>query len=202
MLYKVPVVSDRDGIIRSTKKEYALVEYFNDNQFRKFLFKAETPQTFVAVAATAADVLAINKKYNLNIGLNLADFTSFYGPRAKEIDEPALPEYAVLYQLSYKDVNTPKSQLIWVLFENKKLSKTFYTRDEKDAYLKTLYQPISQTQAPAEQAAKSTKNKPTAPRKALVWGGTASDQAYMPKVVSPKLKPLFPVEQQDKSSEK
>jgi hypothetical protein len=197
LLYTVPIVSDRDGIVRGQTAEYMLVEYFLDGQFRKFLFRAESPQTFIAAAATPADVLAINKKYKVNIGLWLTDFQTAYANHARRQAEDILPENTFLYQLSYTDVNTPKSQLNWFLFENKKLAKTFYTRAQKEAYLqqireqhiaeeaeaKAVQTAAAQEQAsPVRQAAKAKNKKPF---KALLSGGTVHDQMYLPRIISP-----------------
>lgn len=196
LLYTMPVVSDRDGIVRGEKAEYMLVEYFLNGQFRKFLFRAETPQTFIAAAATPADVLAVNKKYKVNIGLYLDDFKTAYANRAHRLNEDILPEKTELYQLSYSDVNTPKVQPNWFLFENKKLLRTFYTRAQKEAYLQQ-FQEQQQTapekaaqQATARQAAKqvpatATPSKRKKPFKALLSGGTLHDQIYLPRVISP-----------------
>ena len=194
LLYTVPVVSDRDGIVRGEQAEYMLVEYFLKGNFRKFLFRAETPQTFIAVAATPADVLAINKKYKVNIGLNLEDFEAAYAMRARQQNEDILPQKTVLYQLSYSDVNTPKAQLNWFLFENKKLTKTFYTRAQKDAYLQQLKeqrkaeeeQAAREAEQAKQQAAEQAEPTPkTKPFKALLYGGTVQDQMYLPRVISP-----------------
>lgn len=198
LLYTMPVVSDRDGIVRGEHAEYMLVEYFSGGKFRKFLFAAESPQTFITVAATPADVLAVNKKYKVNIGLWLSDFEAAYASRAQLQQEDVLSKDTVLYQLSYTDVNTPKAQPNWFLFENKKLTKTFYTRSQKDAYLQQLKEQLKAAQqkaaaqkAAAEQAAATAqaqaaqaaqKNKPF---KALLYGGTLHDQMYMPRVISP-----------------
>lgn len=192
LLYAMPVVSDRDDIVRNPVKEYALVQYQNGAQFRKFLFRAETPQTFVAAAATAADVLAINKKYAVNIGLTQEAFESAYAAKARRETPQALPEQSALYRLSYTDVNTPQAQTRWFLFEKGQLSQTFESAAEKDAYLarlKSAAQPNAQTPAPAAQppakpvpSARRATQRPV--RKALVSGGTAHDQAYMPRLIS------------------
>lgn len=192
LLYAMPIVSDRDDIVRNSSKEYARVQYQDGAQFRKFLFQAETPQTFVAVAATAADVLAINKKYAVNIGLTQEAFENAYATKARRETHEALPEQSVLYRLSYTDVNTPRAQTRWFLFEKEQLTQTFESAAEKDAYLAQLQQaaqPSAQTSAPAAtspakpvSAQHRTTQRPV--RKALVSGGTARDQAYMPRLIS------------------
>ena len=190
LLYSMPIVSNKDRIVNGPAAEYALVEYYEGDQFRKFLFKAETPQTFITAASTAADVLAVNKKYGINIGLTQADFESFYKEKAQLQKNDLLPAGSALYKLSYKDINTPKAQNRWFLFENKELSKTFETLAEKNAYLDSL----KPKEEPAAQPAAAPKTKPrqnTRPtRKALISGGTATDRAYLPRVVNPK--PMLP----------
>ena len=182
VLYAMPIVSDKDRIVRSEKAEYALVEYNDGGNFRKFLFKAESPQTFVAAAATAADVLAVNKKYGLNIGLTQRAFEQFYADKAVPEKSDALPADTVLYRLSYTDINTPVPTERWFLFEQKNLTQTFETLADKNAYLLYL-QPQQDAPAPATTP---QKTRPRTVRKALISGGTEWDKAYLPRVVNPK----------------
>ena len=189
VLYAMPVVSDKDRIVRAPKGEYALVEYYNGNQFRKFLFQAETPQRFIAAAATAADVLAINKKYGVNIGLSQQAFENFYAGKFSAETAAALTEKTVLYCLDYTDINTPKPQRRCFLFEKAALVQTFENTADKDAYLKQKRETAQRLAAPAvslqQQAVQiQTIRTNTAPVKALLYGGTAYDQAYMPRVTS------------------
>ena len=196
ILYAMPVVSDRDGILQGTAQEYALVEYDKAGAFRKFLFRAETPQTLLAVAATPADVLAVNKKYAVNIGLSQKDFEDFYGEKAILQQTPSLPETMALYRLPYQDINTPQKQTHWFLFENGQLSQTFSDQAQKDTFLQSYTQATEQAAAQAAQqnsvsAQSSTsqkplpKRRPARPRKALLYGGTTWDQMYMPRVTNP-----------------
>ncbi|MGN1057854.1 MAG: hypothetical protein ACI4Q7_00670, partial [Candidatus Avelusimicrobium sp.] len=85
VLYAVENVSTKDDILRSESgKEYAFVRYgTNDGDYRKFLFKAEDPQTFVACAANLKDVLAVNLKYGVNMGVSLKDFLRTYSQTAQ-----------------------------------------------------------------------------------------------------------------------
>lgn len=187
VLYAVPVVSDKDRIVQGRRGEYALVEYYQGEQFRKFLFKAESPQTFVAAAATAADVLAVNKKYDVNIGLTQKAFENFYAGNAQKEESDFLPQEAVLYQLSYTDVNTPKAIKRWFLFEKGNLSQTFETSGTKNAYLEAQKRKLEEENNSRQQAAAQTRqNQPRTVRKALISGGTAWDQANLPRVVNPK----------------
>ncbi len=184
LLYTLPIVSDRDETVRNAQEEYALVQYKNGAQFRKFLFKAKSPQTFVAAAATAADVLAVNKKYAVNIGLTQVAFEGAYGAKASRETAENIPAQSVLYRLNYTDVNTPQAQTRWFLFEKGQLSKTFESADEKDAYLSQLKQTTQAVPAPAQAAAPQRRTGQRPVRKALVSGGTARDQAYMPRLIS------------------
>ncbi len=192
LLYTMPIVSDKDRIVSGPKAEYALVEYTDGNDFRKFLFKAETPQTFITAAATAADVLAVNKKYQLNIGLTQTAFENFYGEKATPAHADILENEEILYELSYTDINTPHGQKNWFLFENGKLTQTFYTQQQKDEFIEkrkqtraSLEAQKQQTQLPAQPLNPTRGNTP---QKALLYGGTASDQAYMPHVLNPNPK--------------
>lgn len=202
VLYAVPIVSDKDRIIPARRGEYALVEYYQGENFRKFLFKAESPQTFVAAAATAADVLAVNKKYGVNIGLSQKAFENFYKGKAQKEENAFLPQGTVLYLLDYTDVNTPKSVKRWFLFEKGNLSQTFETSGTKNAYLEAL-------KRQAEEAQKATQSAEPQPqqtqrrvvRKALISGGTEWDRAYLPRVVNPKPMLITPT-QTEKSSQK
>ena len=193
VLYDAPVVSDKDRIVRGAGKEYALVEYYSGRDFRKFLFKAESPQTFVAAAANAADVLAVNKKYGLNIGLPRKAFENFYEGQISAEGEGVLPQSARLYKLFYRDINTPSPFNRWFLFEKDELTCTFETEADKNAYLDKLQK---QNEAAAEarrQAQEKTvsgaQNQNRTVRKALISGGTAWDQANLPRVVNPRLIP-------------
>ncbi len=193
VLYDAPVVSDKDRIVRGAGKEYALVEYYSGRDFRKFLFKAESPQTFVAAAANAADVLAVNKKYGVNIGLPRRAFEDFYGEQISAEGTDILPEGTLLYKLLYRDINTPTPFNRWFLFEKDDLTRTFETEADKNAYLDTLKKQNeesaeAQRQAQEAAAARTQKQNRTV-RKALISGGTAWDQANLPRVVNPRLIP-------------
>lgn len=190
VLYEMPVVSNRDVVLREKNTQYALVEYQNGRDFRKFLFKGQNPQTLLTVAATAADVLAVNKRYHINIGLTQVAFDKSY-PNKITLQYADLPTNIVLYQVSYRDVNTPKAQENWFLFTNGQLSKTFYTLQQKDTFVKQLQEEkaardkLNKERATAQQTPGQTSSKNASPRKALLSGGTAYDQAYMPRVTNP-----------------
>ena len=191
LLYQIPVVSSKDRIVRAEGKNfYALVEYYQDKEFRKFLFQGKDPQSFLTAAATAADVLAVNKKYGINIGLTQEAFEQSYARQATLEEDASLPQGTVLYKLSYTDVNTPSPQDHWFLFEQATLTQTFYTPAEKENYISSL-------RTDSVEAAPDTPAASPAPtvRKGLVSGGTAWDQAYMPRVINPIFPPPQPVQQ-------
>lgn len=189
LLYSMPVVSDKDRIVRSSTAEYALVEYYNNGNFRKFLFKAEDPQTFITAAADAADVLAVNKKYGINIGLQKKDFLALYAQKAQLETDPILPEQTYLYKLFYQDINTPTATQRWFLFEKEELTLTFESADEKESYLMSLRKQ-SQEAEPKPTPKTTTKTAPQrTTRKALLSGGTLHDRMYMPRVTNSKFTP-------------
>lgn len=183
VLAALPVVSNKDRVIRSATAAYALVEYYDGKDFRKLLFHADEPQTFITAAATAADVLAVNKKYAVNLGLTQEAFEAAYPAAQTELSD-RLPKQTLLYRMPYTDLHTP-TETHWYLFEKGQLSRSFYTEADKDAYLQTLPEPA----APAAASAQ-TSPAPTAPartvRKALISGGTEWDQMYLPRVINYK----------------
>ena len=202
VLYAVPVVSDKDRIIEAKRGEYALVEYYQGEEFRKFLFKAESPQTFVAAAANAADVLAVNKKYGVNIGLSQQAFENFYAGQAAKEESAYLPPQSVLYKLDYTDVNTPRPVTRWFLFEKGTLTQTFETSGTKNAYLEAQKRQQQEADKARQQAAaRQQQQKPQQRivRKALISGGTEWDRAYLPRVVNPKPMLIMPSNTQNSS---
>ncbi len=181
-LYSITVVSAKDRTISGTRQKYALVEYKKDKLFRKLLFQAKDPQLFLTAAATTQDVLAVNKKYAVNIGLGQGDFENTYKNEFTSETDPDLPQNAVLYKLAYTDVNTSTATDHWYLFEDQQLRQTFYTKEDKDTYLQTLRP--AQAQAPAAPQSKKKQKRP--PFKALISGGTTWDQSYLPRIIDPK----------------
>lgn len=194
VLYSVENVSDKDAILRSAKGgEYALVEYHNDGQYRKFLFKAETPQTFINVATNAADALAVNRKYGVSLAITLPDFENSF-PAAKTVETEE--ETLTVYQLDYAAVNSKKTQPLYLVFEQDSLTLTFDSRAKLDAHLKeqadATKKEAEEKRKAKEEAARQAQEardqvKPQPkPYKALVSGGTVTDRMYMPIVTHPK----------------
>ena len=182
ILYAMPIVSHRDQVIQTPSDKYSLVEYTDGEKFRKFLFHYQYPQKLIAVAATVADVLAINKKYQVNIGLSEQSFKNFYASEFSAEKSSLLPTRANLYKLSYQDINTPVPTDRWFLFEEGKLTLTFENEESKNAYLNNLRPPMPPVEPPPPPSKRPV-------HKALISGGTVKDQMYMPRVVDPKTLP-------------
>ena len=196
VLYQVENVSSADRIIRAkNEKRYAYVRYGSDDgDYRKFLFKAQAPQTFVACAADIADVLAVNLKYGVNLGVSQRDFLRTYESRAtltNLLDKATNKTYSV-YRLEYTDVNHPTPVPTYFVFEGYSLKDTLsgekafteYTTKLSQAN-KALAKQEKEAQTAREQAGQQTRQKQQRPtRKALVSGGTVTDQAYMPRAVN------------------
>lgn len=209
VLYQVENVSSKDDILRSADgKEYAYVRYGRDDgDYRKFLFKAESPQTFLACAADAADVLAVNKKYKVNMGLNRADFLRRYENQAvlTNLADNASGKTYQAYKLNYSDVNNKKPSPHYFVFEEDALVQTYEGDDAFYDFVNQLSDNNKNLTARQQAAAKARleqqqKERQTAleranrpVRKALVSGGTATDRAYMPRAVNATpLPPLAP----------
>ncbi|WP_428057117.1 hypothetical protein [Candidatus Avelusimicrobium fimicolum] len=196
VLYQVENVSSADRIIRAKNgKRYAYVRYGSDDgDYRKFLFQAQDPQTFVACAADIADVLAINLKYGVNLGVSQRDFLRTYESRAtltNLLDKATNKTYSV-YRLEYTDVNHPTPVPTYFVFEGDSLKDTLASEKAFTEYTtklsqanKALAKQEKETQTAWEQAGQQARQKKQRPtRKALVSGGTVTDQAYMPRAVN------------------
>lgn len=205
VLYSVENVSTKDDILRSESgKEYAFVRYgTDDGDYRKFLFKAEDPQTFVACAANLKDVLAVNLKYGVNMGVSLKDFLHTYGQTAQSsalTDEAAGKTYTV-YKQTYSDVNHKTPAPYYFVFDGDELTQTLAGEKAYADYTKKLTEANEKLRAQNKQAqdkaAQLEKQKQSQaarrqPIKALAYGGTVEDQMYMPRVNNPKFPPPTP----------
>lgn len=205
VLYSVENVSTKDDILRAANgKEYAFVRYgTDDGDYRKFLFKAEDPQTFVACAANLKDVLAVNLKYGVNMGVSLKDFLHTYGQTAQSsalTDEAAGKTYTV-YKQTYSDVNHKTPAPYYFVFDGDELTQTLAGEKAYADYTKKLTEANEKLRAQNKQAqdkaAQLEKQKQSQaarrqPIKALAYGGTVEDQMYMPRVNNPKFPPPTP----------
>lgn len=205
VLYSVENVSTKDDILRSSNgTEYAFVRYgTNDGDYRKFLFKAEDPQTFVACAANLKDVLAVNLKYGVNMGVSLKDFLRVYGgtAQASALEDETAGKTLSVYKQTYSDVNHKTPAPYYFVFDGDELTQTLagekayadYAKKLKEANEKLRAQ-NKQAQDKAAQLEKQKRNQAARrkPIKALAYGGTAEDQMYMPRVNNPKFPPPTP----------
>ena len=200
VLYHVENVSTKDDILSAkTGKEYAYVRYGSDDgDYRKFLFKAEDPQTFVACAANLADVLAVNKRYQVNLGVSRRDFLRHYEGQATlmNLADTAAGKTYTAYKLDYSDINNKTPSPHYFVFDQDDLIETyagdeaFYafvgqltqSNQEQTARQKAAEQQRQQQLKQEQEAARKQANRPV--RKALVSGGTVQDRMYMPRAVN------------------
>lgn len=205
VLYSVENVSTKDDILRSANgKEYAFVRYgTNDGDYRKFLFKAEDPQTFVACAANLKDVLAVNLKYGVNMGVSLKDFLRIYGSTAmaSTLEDETAGKTLSVYKQTYSDVNHKTPAPYYFVFDGDELTQTLAGEKAYADYTKKLTEANEKLRAQNKQAqdkaARLEKQKQSQaarrqPIKALAYGGTVEDQMYMPRVNNPKFPPPTP----------
>lgn len=202
VLYSVENVSTKDDILRAKNgKEYAFVRYgSNDGDYRKFLFKAEEPQTFVACAANLKDVLAVNFKYGVNMGVSLKDFLRVYGQTAQlsTLEDIISGKTLSIYKQTYSDINHKTPAPYYFVFDGDELISTFTSEKDYNAYAEQVKnsgeKPQPQNQQGQVQQRKQTtrQNKRRQPIKALAYGGTVEDQMYMPRVNNPKFPPPTP----------
>ena len=197
VLYLAEQVSTQDEIIQSADgKEYALVRFGKDNtSYRKFLFKAQKPQTLLAVADDARSVVDLNTRYHVNISLSEKDFTNTYCVTPTVVTDMSANKEYHLYQL-----NEGPS----FVFQDRKLVKMFTNPADFSAFATTLT--AANTAYTADQERKQTalekarlvqerreaaRRRHRRPYKALLYGGTVEDRMYMPKVISTST-PLMP----------
>ncbi len=186
-LYTIENVSNYDGILHAKNgTKYAFVEYRDPSgTFRKFLFKNNEPQTFVACAATAQDVLSINQKHNVNIGLKKDQFLLYY-PQAVKITDLKINAQEV-FRINWtgdKKQTTP----LYVVFENDELTDQILGKEAWDKYVQQqtnaenerLHKELEEKTPTPTPAAKKPASKPY---KALVSGGTVQDRMYMPHLI-------------------
>ncbi len=204
VMFNANVVATLDDIIYADNgAKYALVRYGQENgNYRKFLFEEGGDQKLLAVADSAASVLAINKKYNVNIGLTETEFkTSYPNALFNTVTNAQNGKEFHSYQIAGP---------LFLLFENGKLVYQFDTPEAFSAYMNTL------SAANMGYAAQQAKQQ-TALEKArqnqvvqapvqttiytpLVVSGTARDPIYLPAILStgtvrrslPPLKPSGP----------
>lgn len=205
VLYTLENVSSKDGFLQAQDgTRYAYVQYgTSDDLYRKFLFKENDPQTFVVCAGNLKDVLAVNKKYGVNLGVHLKDFLRHYENTAvltPLIDKKKGKELQA-YRISYTDINHKQPAPHYFIFEKDELIQTFSSEEDFFEFMATLsetnqeiareaYKQQEELQKKKRAAQKEAQKRAyTQPRKALVSGGTVEDQMYMPRAVNAKKLP-------------
>ena len=187
VLYTVENVSNYDGTLSAKNgTKYAFVEYRDPSgTFRKFLFENNEPQSFVACAATAQDVLNINQKYSVNIGLKKERFLQYY-PEAVTVKDlrTGLHEVFLINWATDKKQTSP----LYAIFEDEELTDQILGKEAWDKYVQQqtaaenerLQNELKEKEKTPAPSAKSPVSKPY---KALVSGGTIQDQLYMPRLI-------------------
>lgn len=192
------ISAQEQELVSSTGKVYILVQYGQDTKdYRKFLFEQATPQTFVTAAASAADVIAIFQRYDVNMNLRKNDFLATYSNLESPTSLVNGNTTLTFYTLPPYQLPLAAKQPVFAVFEGNRLIKLLNGNKNLEMYQKTLQPapaPQPQTkQAPQPAVAAQKQNRPY---KALLSGGTVTDRMYMPRVVSG---PFTPKTSQNKS---
>lgn len=201
VMFNADVVAAFDDIIYADNgAQYALVRYGQEggDNYRKFLFEGGGDQKLLAVADSTADILAINKKYNVNIGLTETEFKKSF-PNA--IFTP------ITNAQNGKEYHAYQIGDSFVVFEGGKLAYQFANAQAFSAYMNTLS--AANMGYAAQQAKQQTalekarQNQPAPPTTSqttiytpLVVSGTPRNPIYLPAIIRPdnvrKLPPLKP----------
>ena len=178
VLYQVDTVSSKDTFLQAKDgTRYALVQYGDNEKYRKFLFRAEDPQTLVTCAANVQDVLAVNKRYQVKMNISQKDFlTAFPDVQPVQLSGITVPEGQTLYRIDLLNPVSKKKEPHFLLFNGKQLEETFYSLQEVQEALQTP--PNKPQPQPAPQKQKAAPEKT---RKILLDGGTVHDQMYLPR---------------------
>ncbi len=171
-LVLITSVSTKDTNVQAANgTKYRLVQYIRDNQYRKLLFRAKEPQTFVALATDTAQSLDLFTRYQVDMALSEAEFLEAYSSQTSSVFLP-VPNGQTLYR------KESEGKVSFFLFEQGWLVRIL-TQEEADQLVKHAQEARQQ---PASTAPAPTK--PSRPvRKALLSGGTLHDQMYMPRVI-------------------
>ena len=180
-LYQITSVSTQDVNIWATNgARYRFVQYGKGNNYRKLLFRAKEPQTFVACAANTQESLDMTFEYKVDIGLTETEFLETYAKEAAAVYLPANNGHT-LYQ-----VTLPKQEPKFIHFLNGKPVEQM-TKAQADQFVKEEQQRVRQAEKQARQKAREqeAKKRRNATRTALLEGGTLHDRMYMPRVIQP-----------------
>ena len=167
-------VSTKDAnVLAADGTKYRFVQYGHEGSYRKFLFRAKEPQTFVAVAANLKDSLSLFTRYQADINISETEFLEEYGPTTSSVFLP-VPNGQTLYRVNSKG-GTPQ----FFLFEQGRLARLL-TKEQTDKLVQTQQETVR------KQAQTPKTAPPKKPYKALLYGGTLHDQMYMPRVIQRK----------------
>ncbi|MBR4591901.1 MAG: hypothetical protein IKO35_01675, partial [Elusimicrobiaceae bacterium] len=178
VLYQADIVSSRDTFLRSADgTRYAFVQYTDNDQYRKFLFRAEEPQTFITCAANVQDVLAVNKRYQVNLGLTRKELLAAYpNLSAWQLPGVTLPAGQTLYRLTQANPQTGKKEPHFLLFDGRQLNRTFYSSQDAEKFFAAQLPPAQKQPPAVKQPTPAAPPKQPKTRKILIDGGTVEDQ--------------------------
>lgn len=167
-------VSTKDAnVLAADGTKYRFVQYGREGGYRKFLFQAKEPQTFVAVAANLKDSLSLFTRYQADINISETEFLEEYGPITSSVFLP-VPNGQTLYRT---EINKKAPEFF--LFEQGRLARRL-TKEQTDKLVQTQQETVR------KQAQTPKTAPPKKPYKALLYGGTLHDQMYMPRVIQRK----------------
>lgn len=194
--------SFEDTIYADNGAQYILVRFGQEgDKYRKFLFEEGGDQKLVAVADSTASVLAVNKKYGVNLGLTEKEFKKSY-PNA--IFTPVTNAQNGKEYHAYQAAGDS-----FVVFESGKLVYQFDNPQAFSAYMNTLSAANmgyaaqqAKEQTKLDKARQNQENQQAQPPSytTLIIGGTVRNPIYLPSIVStgtnrhalPPLKPSGP----------
>ena len=204
ILYTVTTVSSADLLLKSSNgTKYHYVRYGSDDgSYRKLLF--DQKDHFLACADNAASVISLNRRYGLSISTSESDFLySFPDAIVTNLVDFTRDREWQIYQL----VLPGKKETSYFLFCDGQLAQTFTDAKDYASYITQLSadnqqwleeqqelqkKELEQLRQEKEQAIREERRKQRQ-YKALLEGGTLSDQLYMPRVLHPEKYPSLPL---------
>ena len=206
VLYTADTVSSLDTLLKSTDgKKYYYVRYGQDDgDYRKFLF--DDKDNLLACADEIIQVLTLNQKYQINMGVNENDFLRTF-PEAVLTN---LIDFDKEQELQSYQTTLPKQKNpSYYIFADEQLQQTFSDEKSYTEYVTQLslknqrwleqeherqQKQLEQLRQEKEEAIRKAQEEKSR-WKALVSGGTIEDQRLLPRVKNPekyKLPPLVP----------
>lgn len=190
------VPSIQDTLTAQDGTQYILLRYGDEDSFRKLLFSSQTPSYFLAAAATVPEVLALQKKYQLDLTVTRNAFEAAY-PQATFLNVSDLTHNTT--QAVFQLQQNPKKPLYtYYVFEDDKLTHTFFDDASYNAYLKKMSdanKSYTQEQEKKRQEAEAARQKALQEQeeqkrreaakwqRALVEGGTTQQYLYGPRLI-------------------